>query len=90
MAKQIVHGTKPGPVWQKRIGGLQVAVWENEFLNETNGEVNQYFSISFERRYKDKQGQWASTHSLRVSDLPKVQLLLSEAYKELMLQEDEA
>jgi hypothetical protein len=74
----------PGPVKTLKSGAIQVTIWENENLTP-EGKVQLYKTVSFERRYKDKNGEWKSTNSLKANDLPKAALLLSKAYEYLIL-----
>jgi hypothetical protein len=73
-----------GPLKSFRSGAIQVAIWENENLSP-EGQIQTYKTVSFERRYKDKSGEWKSSNSLRVNDLPKAALLLSKAYEYLVM-----
>lgn len=72
------------PLKSFRSGALSVAIWENEVLGN-DGEPSTFRTVTFERRYKDKQGEWKSTNALRINDLPKASLLLSKAYEYLVL-----
>lgn len=71
------------PVKSFRSGAIQVAIWENQA--EQNGQTRTFQTVSFERRYKDKDGAWKSTNQLRVNDLPKAALILEKAYEYLVL-----
>lgn len=73
-----------GPIKKFSVGGIQVAIWENE-----GKEGAQFNSVSFDRRYKDKDGNWQSTTSLKMNDLPKAILALQKAYEYLSLKEPE-
>ena len=42
-----------------------------------------------QRRYKDQDGQWQSTNSLDVNDIPKAILALSQAYTYLVSAKNE-
>ena len=66
-------------------GALSATIWKNE--TEKNGEVKSYKTISFERRYKDKEDNWKSTNSLRINDLPKAVMLLQKAYEYVTLKD---
>lgn len=70
------------PIKKFSVGGVQVAIWENE-----GKEGVQFNSVSFDRRYKDKEGNWQSTNSLKMNDLPKAILALQKAYEYLALKE---
>ena len=82
--------SKPaGPSKSFRSGAMQVTIWENENLTP-EGQVQSYKTVSFDRRYKDKSGEWKSSNSLRVNDLPKASLLLGKAYEYLVLTGEES
>jgi len=69
-------------------GVISACVWNNESLNQ-NGEIVEYKTISFNRRYLDKNtNQWKSTDTLKTQDLPKAILVLSKAYEYLALRDD--
>ena len=72
------------PTKKFSVGAVQVAVWENE-----GKEGKSYYSVSFERRYKDKNDEWKSTSSLKANDLPKAILALQKAYEFVSLKEME-
>jgi len=54
-------------------GPITATVWKNEEIP----------SIVFERRYKDSEGKWASTHRLSVHDLPVVAWLAEQVFRSL-------
>ena len=70
------------PIKKFAVGGIQVAVWENE-----GKEGRNYYSVSFDKRYKDKNDEWKSSSSLRANDIPKAILALEKAYEFLSLKE---
>ncbi|MFA5763685.1 MAG: hypothetical protein WC915_02645 [archaeon] len=63
------------PVKKIKIGGIEVAVWEN-----TSKEGNKFFTTTMERSYKVEE-EWKKTNSLRDNDLPKAILALQKAYE---------
>ena len=65
-------------------GAISATVWKNTSVGR-DGKPFESHSVNLQRRYKDKTGQWQSTNSLRVSDLPKVELVVKEAFKYLVL-----
>ena len=67
-------------------GGLTATVWENQGKNKEGLDVS-YRTVSFQRRYMDKNGDWQSTTSLRVNDLPKASLVLQKAFEYLVMKE---
>jgi hypothetical protein len=77
---------KNKPEKKFRAGAVSATVWKNS--QEKDGYEFEFFSISLERIYKDKQGEWKNTASLRITDLPKAALVLNEAYKYVVLNEN--
>ena len=71
-----------------RAGAVAATVWANRAQSQKGEEV-EYKSISIERGYKDKEGQWQSTNSLRLNDLPRATVVLQKAYEYLVLKEQE-
>jgi hypothetical protein len=55
------------------------------FVNETvkDGTIRQIRTVMFAKRYLDKEGNWQSTTSLSVNDLPKAVLVLQKAFEYL-------
>ena len=70
------------PVKKVKIGGIEVAVWEN-----TSSDGNKFFTTTMERNYKDGE-DWKKTNSLRVNDLPKAILALQKAYEFTAIKEE--
>ena len=64
-------------------GAISATVWKN--TREKDGKTFETRSISLDRRYTDKSGDWKSTNSLRLNDIPKARLVLEEAYRYLVL-----
>ncbi len=71
------------PIKKISAGAVQVAIWENE----ANGSDATYHTVSMERRYKDKEGNWKSTGSLNMNDLPKAVLALQKAYEHIAIRD---
>lgn len=87
--KKFEFGQKPlprghAPIKSFKSGALQVAIWENETLSDT-GQVQSFRTVTFDKRYKDKNGEWKSSNNLRANDLPKAALILNKAYEYLIL-----
>ena len=70
-------------------GAVSATVWKNEGKN-AEGEATEFNTISVDRSYKDKDGEWKSTNSLRISDLPKMALVANKAFEYLSLKDGEA
>lgn len=77
--KQVVENTNM-PLRKFRAGAVTATVWNNQ---SAEGEFK---TVSFERGYKDKDGNWQNTGTLRVSDLPRASLVLQKAYEYLTLE----
>ena len=67
-------------------GAIQATVWRNN-LKSKNGDPVEYRTISFDRRYKDKEGNWQSTKTLRIADLPKAVVVLNKAFEYAVLKD---
>ncbi len=78
----MVENNKPIKVY--KAGVITLNLWENETVE---GKMK---SFTFSRSYKDKEDNWQSTQSLRTSDLPKMKILIDEAYKDLVLSSSES
>lgn len=61
------NGNKPAA--KIRLGRIQASIWENA------SETGPYYTVSFERRYRDAEGNWKSSQGFKVEDL----LLLAKA-----------
>ncbi len=83
MQKQI-QAEKNMPAMKFRAGAIAATIWANKAMSKTGSEVT-FQTISLERSYKDKDGNWQSTPKLRTNDLPKAMLVLQEAYKNITL-----
>jgi hypothetical protein len=74
--KQSTETAKP-PVKKLQDGLLNLAVWGRETDNGT------FYTVTHERRYKNKNGEWAGTQSLGEDDLLSMAELYRQAYKEI-------
>ena len=77
------------PVKKFKAGAISATIWENQ-SKDKQGEDISYNSVSFDRNYKDANGQWQKTSSLRMSDLPRAVLVLNKAYEFLALNRPES
>jgi hypothetical protein len=68
-----------------RAGAISATVWKNHGVKD--GQISEYQTVTFERSYKDKEGNWQTTTTLRINDLPKAAVVLQKAYEELVLRE---
>jgi len=71
------EGNKPAKKFQA--GGVTGALWKNKTTLKSGTEI-ETLSVSIDRRYKDNNGDWQSSSSFRLNDVPKLMLVLSKAY----------
>jgi hypothetical protein len=88
MNTNIKTETVTGNIPEKKFstGVLTATVWENQGKSKT-GENISFRTVSFQRRYKDQNGDWQSTNTLRINDLPKASLVLQKAYEYIVMKE---
>ena len=55
--------TKKAPVAKVRVGLINASIWENQT------EKGTFHNVTFERRYRDAEGNWKSSHSYNADDL---------------------
>jgi hypothetical protein len=67
------------PVKKVRAGAISASVFKNTG-NGKNGAV-EFNTVVLQRSYKDKDGKWQNTGSLRINDLPKAALVLNKVYE---------
>jgi len=73
----------PKPEKNFRCGGCDAAIFGNEITR--NGTKVKIKKVAFQKRYKSTDGEWKTTYSLDVNDIPKAVLALSKAYEYLVL-----
>jgi len=66
-------------------GAIQVAVWKNDAVKD--GKKTEFKTVNIQRRYADKTGEWKSTSTLRINDLPKAALALTKAFEYLVMKD---
>ena len=62
-------------------GSCIAAIYVNEIVKD--GTVRHVRTVSFAKRYRDPQGNWQTTTTLSVNDLPTAMLTLHKAYEYL-------
>lgn len=67
-----------------RAGAVSATIWKNIGQSKT-GAPTEFKTISLQRSYKDKEGKWQNTSTLRLNDLPRAQLVLNKAYEFLCM-----
>lgn len=74
---------KNKPVKVFRAGGVKVTVWNNPT------EKGDMLNAVLIRSYKDKDGTWKETASLRHNDVPKAVLVLNKVYEYMSTAKEE-
>ncbi|MBU1623202.1 MAG: hypothetical protein KJ597_06520 [Nanoarchaeota archaeon] len=88
VARATQNGSGNLPEKKFRAGAISATIWLNKG-HTANGEETEYRTIAIERSYTNKEGQWQSTNSLRINDLPKANVVLQKAYEFLVFKEQE-
>ena len=66
------------PIAKLRLGLLNAAIWERTTDKST------FYSVSFERRYKDGKGEWQSTSSYDTENLLLLAKLADQAHSKIV------
>jgi hypothetical protein len=66
------------PEQRFKAGAITATVWKNDVIKD--GDNASFNSITIERSYKDKDGNWQTTHSFRTNDLPRLALVAQKAF----------
>jgi hypothetical protein len=74
--KKTTSETAKPPVAKLRLGLINASIWER------TTESGTFHSVTFERRYRDGNGEWHSTHSYDGSDLLTLAKLADQAHTE--------
>ena len=74
---------KNRPLVNIKVGSVRAAIWKNQRQNE-NGNSFESVKVVLDRTYKDRSGNYSSTHSLDANDIPKAIFALMKAYEYLM------
>ena len=70
------------PIAKYKSGSIECSVWENAIDTPTGKAV--VLKATVERRYRQVNGNWASTNSYGKTDLPQVIFCLQRAYAEII------
>ena len=76
--KATASETGKQPVAKLRLGLIFANIWQR------TTDKGSFFSVSFERRYKDADGNWHSGHSFDASDLLALAKLADQAHTKLL------
>lgn len=83
---------KNGPVKKIKIGRVEVSVWRNVNDVKVNGKTEErvFFNTSVVKNYFDanagKKGEWKTSNSFSVTELPKVILALMKAQEYILME----
>jgi hypothetical protein len=77
---KMMNGKENKPVKKFQAGGICAALWQNK-MTLKDGRHIETLSVSLDRRYKDSDGEWKSSSSLKENDIPKAMLVLAKAYE---------
>ena len=64
------------PAFKAKSGSCEVALWNQKGAN------GDFRTVSMQRSYRDKDGNWQKTQTLRVNDIPDVVLCMQKAYEQ--------
>lgn len=86
--EKIKTETVSGNIPEKKFstGALSATIWQNQGKSKEGQDIS-YKTVTFQRRYKDPNGEWQTASSLRINDLPKVSLILQKAYEYIVMKE---
>ena len=79
------HTSTQQPMAKVKAGAVVGTIWQNE------GQNGPFYTITFSRSYKDREGNWQRTTNLRHKDMPDVQTvagLVTEKIAELAPEAD--
>ena len=65
-----------------KVGAVRAAIFRNTM--QRGATTINIGKVILEVRYRDKDGQWKSTHSMSANEVPKAILALQKAYEYLM------
>ena len=70
-----------------RHGSCSASIFLNEY--QRGEETFKVRTVVFQRQYRDKNGDWQPSNSLRVNDIPKAILVLNKSYEYLTSNHDQ-
>ena len=71
-----------------RIGAVRASVWKN-IRESKDGKTYEARSVTIDRTYKDREGNYKSNNRFTAPEIPKAILLLQRAYEYLVLGPEE-
>jgi len=79
MANEKTEQKSNRPEKKFRFGCVTATIWKNEI--DTKSGKFEVRSLNLEKSYKDSDGNWKNTGSLKTQDVPKAMLCLEKAYE---------
>ena len=76
-AKDAAPVAKRRPVKTLRVEDCSVSIWARDFV--VQGQPRTFYSVTLERSYKDRDGQWRYTKSFELESLGKLVTLCQQA-----------
>ena len=76
-------GVSAKPEKEFKVGAVHAAIWSNP-RRTGDGRMFNSQKVILERVYRDNMGNFKSTYSLEISDIPKAILALKKAYEYLV------
>lgn len=73
------------PEKKYKIGAVSASIWKRTHTTKDGGSFEKW-SVSLDRTYKDRNGNWQTTSSYDTNDVPKALLALSQAYRHIVNQ----
>ena len=74
------------PVKTFQSGPISTSVWRNEDAQQ-DGTTRVKHSVRFQKRFRNKDGQWQNSDYYFPEDLPKLQLVVAKAFEFISLKE---
>ena len=68
---------KRRPIHSLRLGEVAASIWSRDHL--VKGEMTRFYSVTFERSYKDSTGKYCYTRSFNPDDLGALMSLCQQA-----------
>ena len=81
VATDAAPAMKRQPIKTLRIEDCSASIWVREA--QIRGELQKFYSVSFERSYKDRDGSWKYTKSFDFDSLGKIVQLCQMAQEEI-------
>lgn len=80
------EGLSNGPEKKFSAGGVTATIWAN--TRQVDGVNKVFRTVSLEKNFKDKDGNWSKSGSLNFNEVPRAVLVLNKAYEYLALKSD--